>query len=197
MRGAVDIETGECRLAEEFLALWYILAVNAPQGVEGRVVAGRYLVEALLGRGGMASVFRARHTVTGRRVALKVLHPRPHWEPDEVERFVREARITARLQHPAIVPVYESGRWPTGEPFYAMRLVRGRSLADVVRNTHGLAERLALVPNLVAVADALAYAHAQRVIHRDLKPGNVLLGAFGETVVIDWGLAKDLAARTD
>src|SRR4051812_35987995 len=143
-----------------------------------------YRIEGEYARGGLGRVLLAHDTRLGRAVALKeILSP----SPASVARFVREARITARLQHPAIVPVYESGRWPSGEPFYAMRLVRGPSLAEVVARTHALAERLALVPNLVAVADAVAYAHGQRVIHRDLKPGNVLVGAFGETVVIDWG----------
>jgi serine/threonine protein kinase len=148
-----------------------------------------YVIEGEYARGGLGRVLLAHDARLGRTVALKeILSP----SPAAVARFVREARITARLQHPAIVPVYESGRWPTGEPFYAMRLVRGQSLAAAVARTRGLAERLALVPNLVAVADAVAYAHSRRVIHRDLKPENVLVGAFGETVVIDWGLARSL-----
>ncbi|MEO8553099.1 MAG: protein kinase, partial [Kofleriaceae bacterium] len=110
-------------------------------------------------------------------------------------RFEREALITARLEHPGIVPVYEAGRWPTGEPFFAMKLVSGRPLDKVIAETHTLSERLALLPRLAAACDAIAYAHSQRIIHRDLKPGNVLIGDFGETVVIDWGLAKDLDAN--
>ena len=95
---------------------------------------------------------------------------------------------------PGIVPVYEAGRWPTGEPFFAMKLVSGRPLDQVIAETRTLEDRLALLPRIAAAADAIAYAHSQRVIHRDLKPGNVLIGDFGETVVIDWGLAKDLDA---
>ncbi|HET9988311.1 MAG TPA: protein kinase, partial [Kofleriaceae bacterium] len=109
-------------------------------------------------------------------------------------RFEREARITARLAHPAIVAIYEAGRWPSGEPFFAMKLVSGRPLDKVIAETETLSERLALLPRLAAACDAIAYAHSQRIIHRDLKPGNVLIGDFGETVVIDWGLAKDLDA---
>src|SRR3569623_865382 len=104
------------------------------------------------------------------------------------------APITARLQHPGIVPVYEAGRWPTGEPFFAMKLVSGRPLDRVIAETETLSERLALLPRLAAACDAIAYAHSQRIIPRDLKPGNVLIGDFGETVVLDWGLARDLDA---
>src|SRR6185312_12276678 len=100
--------------------------------------------------------------------------------------------ITARLQHPGIVPVYEAGRWPNGEPFFAMKLVSGRPFDRVIGEAARLEDRLALLPRLAAACDAIAYAHSQRIIHRDLKPGNVLIGDFGETVVIDWGLAKDL-----
>ncbi len=102
--------------------------------------------------------------------------------------------MTARLQHPAIVPVYEAGRWPGGRPFYAMKLVEGRSLDGLLRDAGSLAARLALLPHLIAVAEAVAYAHGQRVVHRDLKPANVLVGPFGETVVVDWGLARELGA---
>ena len=103
--------------------------------------------------------------------------------------------MTARLQHPSIMPVYEAGRWPDGAVFYSMKVVSGRSLQEIVAARKTVEERLALLPNLVAAADAMAYAHAQRIIHRDLKPANVLVGEFGETVVIDWGLAKDLRER--
>jgi hypothetical protein len=109
-------------------------------------------------------------------------------------RFVREARLTARLEHPGIVPIHEAGRWPGGKPFYAMKMVSGRSLREIIAEKQTLPERLALLPNVIAVAETIAYAHDRRVIHRDIKPANVMVGEFGETVVIDWGLAKDLAA---
>ncbi len=142
-------------------------------------------------RGGIGRILRARDRNLHRPVALKeLLSPSRRAE----QRFVREALLTARLQHPGIVPSYQAGRWPSGEPFYAMKLVAGRSLAERIEAATSFHERLALLPRAVALADAVAYAHSQRIIHRDLKPENVLLGDFGETVVIDWGLAKDLSA---
>src|SRR6185295_4462699 len=86
-------------------------------------------------------------------------------------------------------------RRPTGEPYYSMKLVSGRTLRDLIQSRVELPDRLALVPNALAVAEAIAYAHSRGVIHRDIKPPNVLVGDFGETVVIDWGLAKDLTGR--
>jgi tetratricopeptide (TPR) repeat protein len=161
-------------------------------------VVGRehYAVEGEFARGGMGRILSARDRRLGRTVALKELQAAA--SPD-ARRFVREALVTARLQHPAIVPIYEAGRWPDGVPFYAMKLVSGRSLDALIRAAEGgLAGRLALLPHLLAVAEAVAYAHGQHVVHRDLKPANVLVGSFGETVVVDWGLAKDLgSAATD
>ncbi|HEY5948397.1 MAG TPA: ABC transporter substrate-binding protein [Kofleriaceae bacterium] len=140
--------------------------------------------------GGMGRIVSARDVRLNRTVALKELRVQ---SPELRARFEREALLTARLQHPSIVSIHEAGRWPSGEPFYAMKLVPGRPLDQVIGDASTLAKRLALLPHVVAVADALAYAHQQRVIHRDLKPQNVLVGEFGETVVIDWGLAKDLS----
>jgi serine/threonine protein kinase len=134
---------------------------------------------------------RARDRELGRRVAIKELLRRS----DAAElRFFREAMITARLEHPGIVPVHEAGRWPDGTPFYAMKLVAGRPLTSLVEDAKTLEQRLSLVPHVIAVADAVAYAHSQGIIHRDLKPANIIVGEFGETVVIDWGLAKQVGA---
>jgi serine/threonine protein kinase len=152
-----------------------------------------YHVEGEFARGGMGRILLAVDRRLGRRIALKELHADAG--PGAPRRFVREALVTARLQHPAIVPVYEAGRWPDGRPFYAMKLVEGRSLEALLRDAPSLAARLALLPHLIAVAEAVAYAHDRRVVHRDLKPANVLVGAFGETVVVDWGLARDLGQR--
>ena len=146
-----------------------------------------------LARGGMGRILRARDRKLGRNVAIKELLA----VSDELEaRFEREMKITARLQHPAIISVHDAGRWPSGAAFNTMKHVEGRSLDTVIAEARTLAQRLALLPNVLAVADALAYAHSRRVIHRDLKPANVLVGSFGETVVIDWGLAKQLDDTT-
>ncbi len=151
-----------------------------------------YVLSSELARGGMGRIVRAHDRRLGRNIALKELLP-----GHDGARFEREARITARLEHPSIVAVHEAGRWPTGEAFYAMKLVAGESLDRKIAACTTLSERLALVPAVAAVVDALAYAHSERVIHRDLKPANVLVGKYGETVVIDWGLAKDLTSSDE
>jgi eukaryotic-like serine/threonine-protein kinase len=154
----------------------------------------RYEIIGEHGRGGLGRVSRARDRELGRDIAIKELIEGGHLH--EV-RFLREALITARLEHPGIVPVHEAGRWEDGTPFYAMKLVSGRPLKDLIARSKTPEERLALLPHLIAVADATAYAHGQRIVHRDLKPSNVIVGDFGETVVIDWGLAKDLSASDE
>jgi len=154
----------------------------------------RYQVAGEHGRGGLGRVLVAWDKRLDRSVALKeLLQAGPQGEA----RFLREALITARLEHPAIVPVHDVGRWPSGKPFYAMKLVSGASLASLIDRKRTLEERLALLPNVIATADAMAYAHQRGVIHRDLKPSNVLVGPFGETLVIDWGLACDLSKSGD
>jgi WD40 repeat protein len=150
----------------------------------------RYAIEVERGRGGEGRVLEATDRLLGRRVALKELQADRH--PSGMARFIREALITARLQHPAIVPIYDLGVRASGQACYSMRLVPGSTLGDAIAAARTMEERLALLPHVQAVADAVAYSHQQGIIHRDLKPANVLVGPFGETVVIDWGLAKDL-----
>jgi tetratricopeptide (TPR) repeat protein len=151
-----------------------------------------YEVDGEIARGGMGAILAARDLALDREVAIKVLLPEV--AADAARRFVTESKITARLSHPGIPSVHALGELPDGSPFLAMRLIRGRTLADL------LAERpdpSADLPRFVAVFEqvcqAVASAHAQRIIHRDLKPGNVMVGAFGEVQVMDWGLAKALA----
>lgn len=153
------------------------------------VDAALYEVGEEIARGGLGRILRARDKRLDRIVAIKELIRK---DPGLAGRFAREALLTARLQHPAVIPVYEAGRWPDGGPFYAMKLVSGRSLEAALRDAGTLDERLVLIPHVIDVVDALAYAHEKGIIHRDLKPANILVGGFGETVVIDWGLAKDL-----
>lgn len=150
----------------------------------------RYERAREIARGGMGRIVEVRDRELDRRLAIKeLLSP----SPAMVRRFEREIRITTRLQHPSIIGVIEAGSWEDGEPFYIMTCVEGRALDQVIAQRTSLTERVALLPTIIDVADALAYAHSQRIVHRDLKPANVLVGGFGETVVIDWGLAKDLA----
>ncbi|MBL9018964.1 MAG: protein kinase [Myxococcales bacterium] len=152
-------------------------------------VFGRYFA-----RGGMGRIAEVRDKRLGRVIAIKELIAR---DPGLVARFHREIQITARLQHPSIVSLLEAGRWPSGEPFFAMKKVSGQSLKEAIERRKTLDERLGLLASTIAIVDALAYAHDRGIIHRDLKPANVLVGEFGETVVIDWGLAKDLRAADD
>jgi eukaryotic-like serine/threonine-protein kinase len=148
----------------------------------------RYEQIAEHARGGLGRVVRAVDRRLGRTVAVKELLRR---DDSHEARFMREALITARLEHPGIVPVHEAGRWPNGDPYYVMKLVEGRTLKELMARHRGLRDRLALLSHVIAVADAVGYAHSEGVIHRDIKPSNVIVGAFGETIVIDWGLARD------
>ncbi|HEY4244913.1 MAG TPA: serine/threonine-protein kinase [Kofleriaceae bacterium] len=156
---------------------------------------GRYRLGAELGRGGMGRVVEAFDTQLGRTVALKEVLPRGG--ESIARRFVREVQLTARLEHPSIVPLYDFGETEDGRPFYVMRRVTGQPLDELIGGTVGLNERLVLLPNVLAAIDAIAHAHRRGVIHRDLKPANILLGGQGETVVIDWGLAKVIGEADD
>ncbi|MEZ4365540.1 MAG: protein kinase [Kofleriaceae bacterium] len=148
----------------------------------------RYELAGEHARGGLGRVVRAVDRRLGRTVAVKELQKRSRLAE---ALFVREALITARLEHPGIVPVHEAGRWPSGEPYYVMKFVSGKTLKEVVGSHPTVRSRLPLVAHVIAVADAVGYAHRAQVIHRDLKPSNVVVGEFGETVVVDWGLARD------
>ena len=127
----------------------------------------------------------------GRDLAIKVLLERNRDNTDMVRRFVEESQIGGQLQHPGIVPVYEAARLPDSRPYFTMKLVEGRTLAALLKDrpapTHDLPRFLKIFEQM---CQTLAYAHAQGVIHRDLKPLNVMVGAFGEVQVMDWGLAK-------
>ncbi|HVO56813.1 MAG TPA: serine/threonine-protein kinase [Dongiaceae bacterium] len=151
----------------------------------------RYTLREFLARGGMGAVYAAEDESLGRRVALKVLDM-PEAQPDFAERLLREARVLAQLEHPGIVPVHDAGRLPDGRAFYVMKLVDGARLDEFLAHTPGLPERLRL---FLRVCDAVSFAHARGILHRDLKPANVMVGAFGEVLVMDWGLAKVLGSE--
>ncbi len=154
----------------------------------------RYALAKEIARGGMGRVVEANDSVLGRIVAVKEVLS---MDPETVRRFQRETRITARLEHPAIVPVHDAGVSANGAPFYVMRKVGGRALEDLVARADTLPKRLALVPHIVAASNAIAHAHERGIVHRDIKPANILCGDLGETVVIDWGLAKAIGEAED
>jgi serine/threonine protein kinase len=153
------------------------------------IEGGRYEVLERIGEGGMGTVWRARDRLLERDVAIKVLAP--HLGGAEAaERLRREARILARLEHPGIVPVHDTGALEDGRAWYAMKLVRGAPLDPRAAGSVG-----DLLRTVIRVAETVSYAHAHGVLHRDLKPGNVMTGGFGEVLVMDWGVAKVAGAH--
>ncbi len=148
--------------------------------------ATKYTFVKELGRGGMGVVCLAEDRELDRLVALKVINT-PEITDDLRSRMIREAQIIARLEHPGIVPVHDVGTLPDGRIFYAMKYVRGSRLDDYAAQGASLRDRLR---KFQSVCDAVAFAHAHGVIHRDLKPQNIMIGSFGEVLVLDWGVAK-------
>ena len=165
----------------------------------------RYRLCGTVGKGGLGIVHLALDRRIGREVAIKqIVAEKSGVDERTLGRFLREARLTGQLEHPGIVPVYEIGVNAEGAPYYVMRYVRGRTLHDCLREeacgkpgSDGMAARLAWLDSLIAVCETMAYAHSHGVIHRDLKPSNIIIGEFGETVVLDWGLAKALDESAD
>jgi serine/threonine-protein kinase len=154
---------------------------------------GRYELLEEIGRGGMGAVLRGHDPDLRRDLAVKVLLPEQQHNPEVLSRFTEEAQIGGQLQHPGIVPVYEVGRSPGQQPYFTMKLVRGRTLAAHLRERSDPGQDLARFEQIFEqVCQTIAYAHSQGVIHRDLKPSNIMVGAFGEVQVMDWGLAKVL-----
>ena len=184
-------------------------------------MVGRFALKGLHARGGLGEVFTARDTELNREVALKRIQIRFADDPSSRRRFLSEAEITARLDHPGVVPVFGLVNDRFGRPCYAMRFIRGETLKDEIERYHA-SDRGAKAPEykdkevkasnspdevrgqprsvafrkllqrFIAVCQAIAYAHNRKVIHRDIKPANVMVGSFGETLVVDWGLAKSL-----
>jgi eukaryotic-like serine/threonine-protein kinase len=163
----------------------------------------RFRIVRSYARGGLGEVFVAQDQELHREVAVKQIQLRHADETESRIRFVQEAEITGGLEHPGIVPVYGLGSYADGRPFYAMRFIRGDSLKDAIEEYHSAAakkhdaadrnlELRALLRRFIDVCEAIDYAHSRGVLHRDLKPGNIMLGKYGETLVVDWGLAKAL-----
>jgi WD40 repeat protein/tRNA A-37 threonylcarbamoyl transferase component Bud32 len=172
------------------------------------VTRSRYRVLRLHARGGLGEILAARDEELGREVALKRLQRHQARDAGSRGRFLREAELTSQLEHPGVVPVYGLGQAADGSPVYAMRFIRGETFQEAVERFHqadqpgrepgerSLAFRQ-LLSRFVSVCNTVAYAHSRGVLHRDLKPSNILLGPYGETLVVDWGLAKPLAEAAE
>ncbi len=177
--------------------------------VSGRT--GRFRVLRPHASGGLGKVSVALDVELNREVAYKEIHDKLADQPESRSRFLLEAEITGGLEHPGVVPVYGLGSCTDGRPFYAMRFIKGDSLRDAIHRFHEhdmqtpgqrVLELRKLLGRFIDVCDAVEYAHSRGVLHRDLKPGNIMLGKYGETLVVDWGLAKtqagmDAAAGVD
>ena len=156
----------------------------------------RYELGAVLGRGGSGQIFAARDLTLGRDVAIKVLYPDIATNPVRLERFINEARITAKLEHPYILPVYDLEVPENGDAYFSMRVANGLSLGEALRKAateETPPVQIATIRDRITVflkiLDALAFAHSKGVIHQDIKPDNIMLGNFGEVLVVDWGTA--------
>ena len=165
----------------------------------------KYIVEKEVGRGGAGRVFLAYDGNVCREVAIKEVELSRVTEPEKRDRarkrFLREAKLTAQLEHPHIVPIYDLMVDEQGSTFYVMKYVRGKTLKQAIDECVGdtceerFEKRLHLLGPLIDVCEAMAYAHSKDIIHRDLKPGNIVLGEFGQTIILDWGLAKQIAEK--
>lgn len=152
---------------------------------------GAYVVSKELARGGMGIIYRAYHQPLKRDVAIKVMLADPRTHPSTVVRFLEEAQIIGQLQHPGIAPVHETGTLDDGRPFFVMKLIQGRTLQELlVERTSPQHEVLRFLNIFQHICQTVAYAHSKGVLHRDLKPQNVMVGEFGEVQVMDWGLGK-------
>lgn len=154
-------------------------------------------IQRVIGEGGVGRVYLAYDEAIGRRVAVKELLATQSEDKQLENSFIHEAKITGKLEHPGIIPVYQLGTREDGRAYYVMRYVKGETLEEQLAKCQGVTEaafnkRMKLLDVLINACDALAYAHSKGVIHRDLKPSNIISGKFGETVILDWGLAQAL-----
>ncbi|MDA1165438.1 MAG: serine/threonine-protein kinase, partial [Planctomycetota bacterium] len=161
--------------------------------------SSRYRILNAHAKGGLGEVFVAQDEELDRHVALKEIQSQYAFDKDKQARFLREAQITGNLEHPGIVPVYGLGHYQDGRPYYAMRFIKGDTLRDAIdrfhragdySNQHSRLELRKLLNRFIDVCNAMEYAHSRKVVHRDIKPSNVMLGQYGETLVVDWGLAR-------
>ncbi len=151
-----------------------------------------------IARGGVGVVLLGRDHTLARDLAVKILQEKHRDRPAMVRRFFAEARIAGQLQHPGIVPVHELGTLPDERPYFTMKLVKGKTLAEVLAESQGSpADRRSLLPVFLQVVQTIAYAHNHGVIHLDLKPANIMLGKYGEVRVMDWGLARTLTRGSE
>ncbi len=179
---------------------------DAPPAAVDESYGDRFDLLKTIGQGGAGRVFLAFDKSIGRDVAIKeVLPSKLERERDyHLTRFIREAKLSGRLQHPGVVPVYELTKKADGTYFYAMKFVQGRTLFHAIMEAssgespqESFKQRLSLLDRLIDAAEAMGYAHSKGIIHRDLKPSNIVLGEFGETVILDWGLARRLDERDE
>jgi eukaryotic-like serine/threonine-protein kinase len=180
------------------------LGVSERSGVRASTTTPSPRFEILVphAQGGLGQVYRALDRELGREVALKTIREERADDPESQARFALEGKVTGMLEHPGIIPVYGMGQDAVGRPYYAMRLIRGQSLQEAIREYHGPEARSVvrlreLLGRLVQICHAVEYAHSRGVIHRDLKPENIMLGPFGEALVVDWGLAHMFARPSE
>jgi PAS domain S-box-containing protein len=168
---------------------WSLTAASEPTGekIEQFQIAGQ------IACGGMGIIYRGWDSQIGRSIAVKVLHEAHRGRPDLKQRFVDEARITGRLQHPGIAPIFHMGNLPDERPYFVMRLLHGHTLAELLaQRSHRHEDLPKHIKIFEQVCQAMAYAHVEGVIHLDLKPSNIMVAAFGVVKVMDWGLARAL-----
>ena len=183
------------------------LARRAGAGLVGiGAPASRYELGPTLGRGGMGEVLRVRDMTLDRSLAMKILAPPLAGDREHLRRFVAEAKVTAQLEHPGLVPVHDLGQLADGRFFFTMKEVEGRTLGEIIAEVHAARDGVTwrtspsgwtfrrLLDAFQRVCEAVAYAHGRGVIHRDLKPANIMIGAYGEVLVVDWGLARQVGA---
>jgi WD40 repeat protein len=194
-----DLLPAFTRLLRQLGHLQHVLdGPTDPHAFVRRFDAGRYRPVSFHAAGGLGVVAVAEDKELNRSVALKVMQQLAALDPVARHRFLQEAEITGKLEHPGVAPVYGAGEDPAGRPYYAMRFIQGSTLGDAIDRYHAstadpVAKRLEfarLLRCFASVCQTVAYAHARGVIHRDIKPGNVMLGPYGETLLVDWGLAK-------